>query len=85
VYGIDERYKAKCCGPDAKDWLEQLRILRDHGITPDASPCHRSATDRMTRAITRIERSRSLFLIQRHWVPAHAGTTGFSPRFRASA
>ncbi|WP_028582000.1 HNH endonuclease [Desulfogranum japonicum] len=38
VYGIDERYKAKCCDGDAKDWLEQLRILRDaHGITPDAS------------------------------------------------
>lgn len=38
VYGIDERYKAKCCDTDAKDWLEQLRILRDaHGITPDAS------------------------------------------------
>ncbi len=38
VYGIDERYKAKCCDSDAKDWLEQLRILRDaHGITPDAS------------------------------------------------
>lgn len=38
VYGIDERYKAKCCDSDAKDWLEQLRILRDaHGIAPDAS------------------------------------------------
>jgi len=38
VYGIDERYKAKCCDSDAKDWLEQLRIMRDaHGITPDAS------------------------------------------------
>ncbi len=38
VYGIDERYKAKCCDSDAKDWLEQLRILRDsHGITPNAS------------------------------------------------
>jgi len=37
VYGIDERYKAKCCDGDAKDWLEQLRILRDaHSITPDA-------------------------------------------------
>jgi hypothetical protein len=22
VFGIDERYKAKCCGTDAKDWLE---------------------------------------------------------------
>ncbi|BBA33701.1 uncharacterized protein sS8_1744 [Methylocaldum marinum] len=38
VYGIDERYKAKCCDGDAKDWLEQLRILRDaHSIAPDAS------------------------------------------------
>lgn len=38
VYGIDERYKAKCCSGDAKDWLEQIRILRDaHGIAPDAS------------------------------------------------
>ena len=37
VYGIDERYKAKCCDGDAKDWLEQLRILHDaHAITPDA-------------------------------------------------
>ncbi|QJB56539.1 hypothetical protein [Pseudodesulfovibrio sp. zrk46] len=37
VYGVEERYKAKCCGGDAKDWLEQVRILRDvHGITPDA-------------------------------------------------
>ncbi len=26
---IDERYKAKCCDSDAKDWLEQVRILRD--------------------------------------------------------
>jgi hypothetical protein len=38
VYGIDERYKAKCCSGDAKDWLEQVRILRDaHGVTPEAS------------------------------------------------
>lgn len=38
VYGIDERYKAKCCDGDAKDWLEQLRILRDtHGIAPEAA------------------------------------------------
>ena len=38
VYGIDERYKAKCCSGDAKDWLEQIRILRDkHGIAPEAS------------------------------------------------
>lgn len=38
VYSIDERYKAKCCSGDAKDWLEQIRILRDaHGIDPNAS------------------------------------------------
>jgi hypothetical protein len=38
VYGIDERYKAKCCDSDARDWLEQLRILCDaHGITPDTT------------------------------------------------
>lgn len=38
VYGIDERYKAKCCGSDAKDWLEQIRIFRDvFDITPEAS------------------------------------------------
>jgi len=38
VYGIDERYKAKCCDNDAKDWLEQLRILRDiDGIGPKDS------------------------------------------------
>lgn len=36
IYGIDERYKAKCCSGDAKDWLEQIRILRDaRGVTPD--------------------------------------------------
>jgi len=30
--------KAKCCGSDAKDWLEQVRIMNDdHGITPDNS------------------------------------------------
>jgi len=35
VYGIDERYKAKCCDNDAKDWLEQVRTMRDaHGIAP---------------------------------------------------
>lgn len=38
VYGIEERYKAKCCGADAKDWLELVRVLRDaHGIAPEAS------------------------------------------------
>ena len=37
VYGIDERYKAKCCGSDAKDWLEQVRIMRDTaGMAPEA-------------------------------------------------
>jgi hypothetical protein len=37
VYGIDERYKAKCCESDAKDWLEQLRIVCDgRGMMPDA-------------------------------------------------
>jgi len=37
VYSIDERYKAKCCSGDAKDWLEQVRIMRDtHGIDPAA-------------------------------------------------
>lgn len=36
VYGIDERYKAKCCGSDAKDWLEQVRILHDaYNIDPE--------------------------------------------------
>lgn len=38
VYGIEERYKAKCCSGDAKDWLEQIRILKDaHGIDPGVS------------------------------------------------
>lgn len=38
VYGIEERYKAKCCSADARDWLEQIRILRDaHGLDPEAS------------------------------------------------
>ncbi len=38
VYGIEERYKAICCGSDAIDWLEQLRILSDtHGIDPATS------------------------------------------------
>jgi hypothetical protein len=35
VYGIEERYKAKCCGCDAKDWLEQVRINAEHGIEPE--------------------------------------------------
>lgn len=38
VYGIEERYKAKCCSGDAKDWLEQIRIFQDaYGIAPAAS------------------------------------------------
>lgn len=38
VYGIEERYKAKCCSGDAKDWLEQIRIFRDaYDIDPAAS------------------------------------------------
>lgn len=38
VYGIDERYKAKCCDCDAKDWLEQIRILRDtYDMVPETS------------------------------------------------
>jgi len=37
VYGIEERYKAKCCGSDAKNWLEEVRILRDtRGMAPAA-------------------------------------------------
>jgi len=37
IYGIDERYKAKLCSNDAKDWLEQARIMRDRGgIDPAA-------------------------------------------------
>lgn len=38
VYGIDERYKAKCCDGDAKDWLEQVRMMLDRfGIAPHES------------------------------------------------
>lgn len=29
IYGIDERYQVKCSGADAKDWMEQSRILKD--------------------------------------------------------
>lgn len=29
VYDIEERYKAKCCSGDAKDWIEKVRILQD--------------------------------------------------------
>lgn len=37
VYGIVERYKAKCCDHDAKDWLEQIRILYDeYGLDSQA-------------------------------------------------
>lgn len=37
VYGIEERYKAKCCSNDAKDWLEQIRTLHDLGKKPKDS------------------------------------------------
>lgn len=38
MYGIDERYKAKCCDGDAKDWLEQIRIFRDvNDLLPEKS------------------------------------------------
>ncbi|UBF30782.1 hypothetical protein K9N68_39710 (plasmid) [Kovacikia minuta CCNUW1] len=37
VYGIEERFKAKCCHNDAKDWLEQIRILHDLGKLPEES------------------------------------------------
>lgn len=30
VYGIEERYKAKFCSNDSRDWLEQVRILQRH-------------------------------------------------------
>jgi 5-methylcytosine-specific restriction endonuclease McrA len=37
VYGVEERYKAKCCSGDSKDWLEQVRILEQaYGISPEA-------------------------------------------------
>lgn len=37
VYGIEERYKAKFCSNDARDWLEQVRILhRHHNLAPTA-------------------------------------------------
>lgn len=29
LYGIEERYKAKCSGRDGKDWLETIRIQKD--------------------------------------------------------
>jgi hypothetical protein len=29
AHSVDERYKAKCCGNDAKYWLERVQILRD--------------------------------------------------------
>lgn len=37
VYGIEERYKAKYCDGDAKDWIEQIRILCDLGFRPEDS------------------------------------------------
>jgi uncharacterized Zn-finger protein len=36
VYGIEERYRAKCCDCDATDWLEQVRIMIDTGMAPEA-------------------------------------------------
>jgi len=37
VYGIEERYKAKFCSNDSRDWLEQVRILhRHHNLAPMA-------------------------------------------------
>lgn len=37
VYGIEERYKAKFCSNDSRDWLEQVRILhRHHNLAPTA-------------------------------------------------
>ncbi len=37
IYGIEKRYKAKCFSNDAKDWLEQIRILCDSGKQPEES------------------------------------------------
>jgi hypothetical protein len=37
VYGIEERYKAKCCSEDAKVWLEEIRIWRDSQGTDPAT------------------------------------------------
>lgn len=37
IYGIDERYKAKLCSSDAKDWLEQVRVMRDSGAMDPAA------------------------------------------------
>lgn len=38
VYNIDERYKAKFLDGDARDWLEQVRILhRKYSISPEES------------------------------------------------
>ena len=38
IYGIDERFRAKCCGADAKAWLEEVRILQDiYNIEPAVS------------------------------------------------
>ena len=37
MYGIEERYKAKCVSPDAKDWLEQVRMInKNFGIEYNA-------------------------------------------------
>jgi hypothetical protein len=36
VYGIDERYKAKFCSADAKDWIEQFRSMnRKYNVTAE--------------------------------------------------
>lgn len=37
IYGIEERYKAKCCTSDAKAWLEDVRTLCDLGVEPKTS------------------------------------------------
>jgi hypothetical protein len=37
VYDIEERYKAKFCSNDSRDWLEQVRILhRNYNLSPTA-------------------------------------------------
>ncbi|MBY0419937.1 MAG: hypothetical protein K2W88_17935 [Pararheinheimera sp.] len=34
VYGIEERYKAKLCSPDANDWIEEFRLLNRRRLIP---------------------------------------------------
>lgn len=37
VYGIEERFRAKLCDEDAKEWIEQYRIIhRRTGMKPEA-------------------------------------------------